>query len=123
MSKALEEVKEDLRRVNQRLASLEQDARQSRLAMEADVTADKKTREHMEGAAAVVQAKHGDSCSAKRFQVGPKSSTSFGIIAGPSALPRRDKVLVDIGAAAPKLCPPPVEMRTLTTTSGLLPTG
>ena len=34
--------------------------------MEVDVTADKKTHEHTEGAAAVVQVEHGDSCSAKR---------------------------------------------------------
>ena len=78
MSKALEELTENMRRANQRLASLEQDAQQPRLAMEADVTEDKKTRERTEGAAAVVQAKHGGSCSAKRVQTGPTSSTSFG---------------------------------------------
>ena len=42
--KACGEFKEDLRSINQRLASLEQDARQPRLAMEADVTAGKETR-------------------------------------------------------------------------------
>ena len=75
----LNELTENLNRTNQRLASLEQDARQPRLAMEADVPADKKTRERMEGAATAVQAKHGDSCSAKRVQVGPTCSTSFGV--------------------------------------------
>ena len=65
MDKAFGEFKKDLRRINQRLASLEQDAWQRRLAMEADVTADKKTRERAEGAAAAVQAKHGNSCSSK----------------------------------------------------------
>ena len=69
--------------------------------MEADVTEAKKTRERTEGAPAAVQAKHGDSCSAKS----------------------RDYVLVDIGAAAPKPCLSPVEMRTLTTAGRLLPTG
>ena len=42
---------EDLRRMDQRLASLEQNARQPRLAIEADVPADEKTRERTEGAA------------------------------------------------------------------------
>ena len=64
--------------------------------------AEKKTRERTGGAAATVQAKHGDSCSAKRVQAGSISLTSFGMKAEPSALPRRDDVLVYIGAAAPK---------------------
>ena len=37
--------------MDQRLASLEQNARQPRLAIEADVPADEKTRERTEGAA------------------------------------------------------------------------
>ena len=40
--------------------------------------ADKKPPERTEGAAAAVQAKHGDSRSAKRAQTGPTSFTSFG---------------------------------------------
>ena len=60
--KAFGEYKVDLRRIDQRLASLEQDARQPRLAIEANVPADKKTRERTEGAAAAIQAKHRDSC-------------------------------------------------------------
>ena len=64
--------------------------------MEADVNTDKKTRERTEGTAAAVQAKHGDSCSAKRDQAGPKSSTSFGMKAGPPALPNRNDILIDI---------------------------
>ena len=43
IGKALKEFKEDVRRINQRLAIVEHDARQPRLAMEADVTADKNT--------------------------------------------------------------------------------
>ena len=77
MGKAFGEFMEDLRRINQCLASLEQDARQPCLDMEADVTADKKTRERTEGAAAAVQAKYEDSCSPKRVQVGPTSSVCF----------------------------------------------
>ena len=59
---------EDTRWIDQLLANLEQDAWQPRLAMEADVPADKKTRERTEGAATAVQAKHRDFCSSKRFQ-------------------------------------------------------
>ena len=73
--------------------------------------------------AAVDQAKHGDSCSAKRVLAGPISLTSFGIKAEPPALPRRDDVLVDKGVAAPKLCLSPVEMRTLTTAGNSLLAG
>ena len=50
----------------QRSASLEKDAQESCRAMKADVTSDMKTRERTEGTTAAVQAKHGDSCSAKR---------------------------------------------------------
>ena len=89
MSEVLDEVSEehglktpeklkDLRRMDQRLASLEQDAWQPRLAMETDVPADEKTRERTEGAAKAVQAMHGNSFFAKRIQDGPKSSTTFG---------------------------------------------
>ena len=54
---------EDTRWIDQLLANLEQDAWQPCLAMEADVPADKKTREPTEGAATAVQAKHRDFCS------------------------------------------------------------
>ena len=63
----------EIRVTEQRSASFEQDARQPCLTMEADATADKKTRERTEGATAAVQAKHGDSCSAKRIQAAPTS--------------------------------------------------
>ncbi|CAM9124457.1 unnamed protein product, partial [Ascophyllum nodosum] len=58
-SRKMDELAEEMRATNKRLASLEQDARQPRLAMEADVPADKKTRKRTEGAATAVQAKHG----------------------------------------------------------------
>ena len=60
-------IKEGLRRMDQRLASLEQNAGQPRPTMEADVPADKKTRERTECAATAVQARHGDTCSKKRI--------------------------------------------------------
>ena len=85
--------------------------------------ADKKTRKRAEDAAAD-RAKHGDSCSAKRLDTGPTSSTSFGMKAEPLSLPCcRDDALVDKEAAAPKPCLAPGEMRTLTAAGGLLPTG
>ena len=123
MGKNFGKIKEDLRRIDQRIASLEQDARQPRLAMEVDVKADKKTRERTEGAATAVQAKYGDSCSAKRVQADPTSSTSFGVKDEPPALPCRDDVLVENGATAPKSCLLPLEMRTPTAFGGLLPAG
>ena len=62
----MNELTEDLRRIDQRVASLEHDARQPRLTIETGVPVDEKTREHTEGAAKAVQAMHGDSFSAKR---------------------------------------------------------
>ena len=56
MGEAFGEFEEDLRRINQRSANLEQNAH---LAMEADAPADNNTRERTEGAATAVQAKHG----------------------------------------------------------------
>ena len=119
----MDELTEDLRRIDQRVVSLEQDARQPCLAMEADVPADEKTRERTEGAAKAVQAMHGDSFSAKRVQDGPKSSTTFGVKAEPPALSCRDDVLVENGTAAPKSCLSPLEMHTPKASGGLLPTG
>ena len=55
-----DELTEKMRAVRQRLAGLEQDARHPRLATEADVPTDTKTRKRTEDAAAD-QAKHGDS--------------------------------------------------------------
>ena len=96
----LDKLTENLRATDQRVVSLEQDVRQPRLAMEAET----KTRERAEGAAKVVQAMHGESFSANRFNPGPMCSTSFGVKAEPPALPYRDDVLVENGAAAPKSC-------------------
>ena len=104
-----EELTEKMRATKQRSASLEQDARQPRLAKEADVMADKKTRKRMEDATAAVQAKHEDRYSTKRVHAGPTSSTSFGMKAELPALPRWDDVLVDKGAVASKLCLSPAE--------------
>ena len=111
------------RRLEQHLTSLEQDARQPRLAMEGGGSADTKTRERTEGTATAVQAMHEDSCSATRVDPGPKAnSTSFGM-AEPSDLPFREDVLVEDGAAAPKSCLPFLKMRTTSAAGGLLPTG
>ena len=87
MGKAFKVIKKDLRRIDKRLVNLEHGARQPRLAMKADVPADDKTRERTEGAATAVQAMYGDSFSAIRVQVGPTTSTGFGVKAEPSALP------------------------------------
>ena len=119
--------KEGWRSMDQRLTCLliEHDARQPRLAMEANGQEDTKTRERTEGATTAVQAMHGDSCSANRVDPDPLCSTSFGDhCTGPPALPcPREDALVDNGAATPKSCLPPLEMRTTTAAGGLLPTG
>ena len=87
---------------DQHAASLEQDARQPRLAMEADGRANTKTRECTEDAATAVQAMYGNSFSARRVEPGPNTnSTSFGVEAEPPDLPCREDVLVEDGATSP----------------------
>ena len=111
-----------MRETRQRSASLEHDdARQPRLAMEADVPTDTKTHKRAEDAAAD-QAKHGDTCSAKRIDPDLMCLTSLGDDSTETpALPCcRDDAMVDKGAAAPKPRLSPVEMRTPTAAGGLL---
>ena len=57
----LQEYKEGVRTMDQCLAGLEQDARQPRLALEADGPSGTKFHGRTEGATKAVQAKHGDS--------------------------------------------------------------
>ena len=123
LEKKLDEIKELMRLFKQQLTSQEKDARQPRLAMEADGTANTKTRERTEGAATAVHAMHGDNCTAQKVQDGPKTSISFGMKAEPLDLPCRDDVVVESGDAAPKSCLPSLEMRTTTAAGGLVPTG
>ena len=112
------------RLLEQHLASQQRDARQPRLAMDADGPANAKTRERTEGVATAVQAMHGDSFSACRDDLGPKiNSTSFGMMTEASALPCRDDVMVEDSAAASKSCFPSLEMRSPTAAGGLVPTG
>ena len=111
--------------MNQRLTRIEFDARQPRLAMEADGPANTKTRERTEGAATAGQAIHGDSCPANRVDSDPMCSTSFGYnCIGPPEPPcSGQNAQVDNGAVAPESCLPPLEMHTTTAAGGLLPTG
>ena len=124
-NRKMDELSDEIRRMDQHLAGLEQDARQPRLAMEADGPSDTKTRERTEGAAKAVQAKHGNSCSANRVDPDAMCSTSFsddstGLLALSCS---RDGALVGNGAAAPKSCLSPLQMRSPTTAGGLLPAG
>ena len=124
--KKLNKFMEERRETQQRLASLEQDARQPRLAIEADVPSDTKTYERTEGAAAAVQAKHGHSCSVKSVQAGRQvlPASVMTPSTGPLALPcSRDDALVDNSTAAPKSCLSPLEVRIPTVAGGLLPAG
>ena len=123
-NRKLDEMTEDWRNMDQCAASLEHDARQPRLAMEADEQTNMKTRERTEGAAKAVQAMHGDSFSTRRVNPGPKTnSISFGMKAEPPALPCRDDVLVENGDASPKSCLPSSEIRSPSAAGGSLPTG
>ena len=119
----LVELADGMRAIKQRLAGLEQVARQPRLAMEADVPSDTKTHSKRMEDAVAVQAKHGDSCSANQVDPDPMCLTSFGDDStGPPALScSRDDALVGNGAAAPKSCLSPLEIRTPTAAGGLLP--
>ena len=127
MDKSLDMISEltgMLRTANKRLAGLENKARQPRLATEADVERDTKTRKRTEEAAAD-RAKHGDKSSSFRVDHDPMRLPSFG--GDSTELPAPEKsigdALVDKGAEAPKPYILPMEMRTLTTAGGLLPTS
>ena len=113
---------EKTREPRQRSASLEQDARQPRLAIEADVTKDAKIRKRMEGAAAAERVIDGDNSFAQ-VNTDPIRLTSFGEdYTGPPPLPCTEyDVLIGNVAAAPKACLSPAEMRTPTVAHGLRP--
>ena len=75
-----------MRDAKQRLAGLEHDARQPRLATEADIESDTKIRKRTEDAAAD-RGMNGDISSARRVNTyGTTSSTHFGMKAEPWAL-------------------------------------
>ena len=120
----MDEISEDMRKMNQHVTRLEPGARQLRLAMEADGQADTETRERTEGAATTVQAMRGDCFFARRVEPGPTTnSTSFGVKAEPPALPGRDDVVVESSPAAFESCLPSMKMRPSTAAGGLVPTG
>ena len=87
--------------------------------------ADDKTHERPEGAAKAVQPMHGDSVFANMVDPDPESYTSFGgdSTKPPAFLCSRDDSLVGNGAAAPKSCLSPLEMRSLIATGGVLAAG
>ena len=113
-----------MRLLEQLSECLEHEARQPRLAMEADGPANSKTQERTEGAAKAVQAMRVDSCTAEQnVQDGPKTSITFGVEVEPPDLPCREDVLVEEGATSPKSCLLSLEMRSSTAAGGLVPTG
>ena len=119
-----DKMEEQMKKMDQHVTRLEHGARQPRLAMEANGPADTETRERTEGAATAVQAMRGDCFSARRFEPGPNTnSTSFGVKAGPPALPYRDDGVVETGTAAFESCLPFMEMRPSTAAGGLVPIG
>ena len=124
LDKKMDEISEEMRKMNQHVTRLEHGARQLRLAMEADGQADTETRERTEGAATAVQAMRGDCFPARRVEIGPTTnSTRFGVKAEPPALPCRNDSVVECGAAASESYFPFMEMRSSTAAGGLVPTG
>ena len=122
--KKLDEISDEMKKMDQRVIRVEHGARQPRLVMEAARHADTKTRERTEGAATAVQAMRGDCFSARRVEPDPTTnSTSFGVKPEPPALPCRDGVVVECGTASSESCLPSLEMRSSTAAGGLVPTG
>ena len=122
-NRKLDELTEEIRATKQRLVGMKQDARPPRLATEADVLTDTKTRKCVKDVASA-QVISGYNSSAQ-VDIDPMCLTSFSDNStGPPALPyARDDALIDNGAAAPKPCLSPAEMRMRTAADGLLPTG
>ena len=83
----MDKLTEEIKATKQRLVGLEQETRQARFAMEANVPSGTKTRKRTEGAAAADQAMNGYDYSAKTVHAGPTSSTSFGMKVESPALP------------------------------------
>ena len=102
--KKFDELMEKKRETTKRSESLGQDARQPRLAMEADVTSDKKTRNRMEDDAPGRMIS-GDNSSVE-VDLDPICLTSFGddSTRPPTGSCSRDDAMVDKKAAAPKSC-------------------
>ena len=122
--KKLDDISDEVRKMDQHVTSPEHGARQPSLAMEADGHANTETQGRTEGAAKEVQAMRGDSCTAEqKVQNGPKTSITFGVEGEPPNLPCREDVLVENGTTAPKSCLPSLEMRTTTAAGDLVPTG
>ena len=123
-NKKLDEISDEMRKMDEHVTRLEHGARQPRLAVEADGQANTKTRERTEGAATAGQAIRGNGFSARLVEPSPNTnSTSFVVKAEPSALPCRDDVVVESGAAASESCLPSLEMRSSTAAGGLVSTG
>ena len=114
-----------MRTTSQRLAGLQHEGRQPRLASGADAKPGIKTRRQTEEAA-VDRVKNGDS-SSSRVDDGPTSLTEFGMIAEPFSMTLEKCIgdaLINEGAQAPKPHLPPVEVRMLLLAAGgLLPAG
>ena len=124
MDRKLDEIMEKMRAKSQRLAGLEQESRQPRLAMKADVPSDTKIRNRIDDVAAD-RTISVNSSFANQVNPDQMHMTSFGDdFIGPTTSPcSRDGTLVDNGAGVLKPCFSPVKMRTLPAAGGLLPTG
>ena len=105
-----------MRVTNQRFAGLEHEARQTRLAMEADVEPNTKTHKRTQSASAADRVVNEDGSSARRVDDGSTSLTSFDIIVEPPAPQKCIKdALVNKGTEAVRMLS--------SATGGLLPVG
>ena len=107
MKSHLDECTEKIIETRQRSASLEQGVQQPRLAFEAFVKSNKKTRKRTEGAAAA-EREIGVDISPAQVDTDPIRLTSFGedSTGPPPLVCTRDDALGDDSAAAPKPCHP-----------------
>ena len=117
----LDDMVKETRNTNQRRAGLQHQAQQPRLAMNADVLENKKTRESTEDFAQ--DGRLGDTSSDQVHD--PMRLIIFGDqdYTEPPALPCRDDTLINQGHEVAKPCLSPVEMRKSTPAGSLLHAG
>ena len=117
----LDDMEKEAQNTNQRQSGLQHQAQQPRLAMNAEVQEDKKTRESTEDFAQ--DGRLGDISSDRVHD--PMRLTSFGDedYTEPPALPCRDDALVNQGHEVAKPCLSPVEIRKSTSAGSFLLAG
>ena len=121
----MDQLTEKMRGTRQRVASLEQVARQPRVTMEADVPADEKTRERTEGATLKQFKRCMGIAFLRTWSIPTQEVLPASVVTPPNLRLSvfKDDALVGNDAAAPKPCFSPLEMRSPTAAGGLLRAG